>query len=163
MWCADSMINTGNTNTGSKIRQAVLNGDFVAFQALHPHKSQKSDSNMQITHAQFDKMTTHARRQQTACKALQSNDYAAFVAAMTPSQAQFADMVKDYQTQKSIQSAIQSKDYAAFQKATVGTPMANMTLKQFEKLSDKKNQSSHKAFKKQYKKHQQTKQWKAQN
>lgn len=120
------------------MRQALLNGDFATFQVLHSTPKNDNANKPQMTKEQFDKMSAQAKKQEAARVALETNNYNAFVTAITPTQTEFAEMVKQHQTQKAIHAAIQAKDYAAFQKATVNTPMANITQTQFTKMIEKK-------------------------
>ena len=82
-------------------------------------------------------MSKRARKNEALRQALESNNYPAFISALSPSQAEFASMAEYYQTQTKIYRALLTRDYKAFLQASVNTPLADLSEEEFVKMSQR--------------------------
>ena len=120
------------------IQDALEKNDYNAFVTAWNADTKKSSKAIVPTQEQFAKMVTHHTKQQARLKAIENNDYDAFVEATKPTQEEFNQIVAQHKAQIAIQSAIQANDYAAFQNAIKWTPKeGKVTQAQFDRMVQK--------------------------
>jgi hypothetical protein len=92
-----------------------------------------------MTQEKFSQLVAQNVKRQAVEKALEANDYTAFVQATTPTQAEFTAMAAKHKTQKAVQAAFQAKDYDAYVLAVQGTDQeGKLTKEQFLNKAEKK-------------------------
>lgn len=121
----------GNT----AIQDALAKNDYNAFITAWNTDNKKPSNATVPTQEQFAVMVVKYAKQQARLKAIENNDYNAFVEATKLTQEEFNQIVTQHKAHIAIQWAIEANDYEAFQKAIAWTPKEwKVTQAQFDKM-----------------------------